>query len=146
MASKENYLEKQNILKLLEEARELREAYDAENKRNPQGFYKHGSVDNIAIRLMERRDGIFFTGIKLHGEDAVLYAHEGSVADSGELLFNLPGSEVYTVANFRGTTVARFILTLCEVIESRRSIKGTSEFVAPHAHASSTKKIVHHYT
>ncbi len=44
-------INKQQILALLNEARELIPFYDAENQRNPKTIYDYGSVDQIALRL-----------------------------------------------------------------------------------------------
>jgi len=133
MVDKAHTLGKGRVLDLLEEAKELVPLYDRENNRNPRHSYDYraidgsegGSVDEsetidlIALRLLERRGHFVTTGIKLNGDKVKIFgrtSYPGSdsfiVLDEETVEYAIPGFE-------HGTTISRFVKTICEVVSKR---------------------------
>ncbi len=147
MASTDNYMGKDTIRHLILEAREMIRWYVAENARNPSGRYEYGTPDWVAIRLFERASGIFFTGCKLDGKNAILYAQKGGITDRNRLEYALAGSEVLKLEGIEGTTVSRFARSICELVEERRSNPELAKFLDQHTkHSSSAKSRLKQYS
>ena len=111
------HLDKTKLLGLLAESKKLVSLYDAENRKNPRVPYEHGGVDQVALRLLEGREGFVTIGIKLHGRDVKLVGAKGVMSHIG--LVATDGTFEYMVENFEGTTASRFIATVCDVIDQR---------------------------
>jgi len=118
------YLKKQQVLALLKEARELIPFYDRENQRHPESHYDYGTVDDVALHLLESRDKVIITGIKLNGEKITVSAQEGYANSRGELLYVGPGTKTYFLEGFKdSTTVARFANSISQVMDRRANSK-----------------------
>ncbi len=115
-------LYKQDIVDLLEEARALIPFYEKENRIHPETEYRYGTVDEVALDLLERRRGVFVTGIKLNSGNITIHAQAGRVS-SGKLVWSESTTFTYVLEAFTGTTVARFTYSLCDIL-TRRATNG----------------------
>jgi len=116
-----NHLDKKCVLALLEEAIELQRLYDAENRRHPKQVFDYGgSVDEIALGLLERRG--YFVTISIDGKsnsnEVSIFGRE--CYPGSDKFLALGGNTVkYTFTGIEGTTVSRFVATICDVIDDR---------------------------
>ena len=63
MANNHMHINKSTLLELLDEARELKSEYERQNGRGLRHRYESGSVDEIALRLLERRENFITVGV-----------------------------------------------------------------------------------
>ena len=118
------YIGKKHVLMLLQEARELIPFYDRENRKHPEWHHDYGTVDDVALHLLESREGVIITGIKLNGEKITLSAQEGLANSKGELLYVGSGTKTYFLDGFKeSTTVARFANSISQVMDRRANSK-----------------------
>src|SRR3989338_5906577 len=130
----EEHLDKEKLLRLLDEAKELKVFY------HKGGFFDYGSIDEIALRLLERRETFVTIGIKARGNQAKIY---GRICYPGSENFIATDSQTmeYVLDGIKGTTIARFVYTICEVV-TRRVNNGNEELRAimiPNAKALSNE-------
>jgi len=114
----DNRVDKSRLLEVIGEARELVRRYDAENAKSPRTRYDYGSVDAVALRLLEQQEGFITVGVTLRGNNVNVHGHRGYLAASGVLIADSQ-TVTYRLEDFRGTTVARFAHSLCDVLVQR---------------------------
>src|SRR3989344_6254484 len=98
MADKEHVLDKDRLLELMGTARERIVVYDEANRQNPRDPILHGTVDEVALEVLERSDHFVTTGVKLNGDRAKIVGQraypggDGFIVLDGETLeYVLPG-------------------------------------------------------
>ncbi|NQU98709.1 hypothetical protein HQ533_04535 [Candidatus Woesearchaeota archaeon] len=89
MSNSDVHLSKKKVLELLKDASHLRELYAQENRRSSGQPYDYGSIDNIALRLFERQEGIIIIDIRLSKSNLKIHGQIGRVEENGGLLFAL---------------------------------------------------------
>ena len=114
----ETHLDKERLLEFIETAKELAGYYDAENGKSPRTPYHYGSVDAIALRLFEQSEGFVAIGITLRGNNVNIHGRRGYLSADG-ILAVTPNTITYALEDFKGTTVARFVTSLCDVLTTR---------------------------
>ncbi len=124
-ASNSVYIEKKDILKLLDRADEIIPYYERENRRNPAGKFDYGSRDEVALRLLESDYGVFVTGIKLRGDDIVLSSREGHLlSNEAPEYVGLNSFNIRLPVFKDSTTISRFADSVQAVLK-RRAGKGS---------------------
>ena len=112
------HLDKNRVLGFIEDAKGLIKGYDRENELHPNTHYDYGSVDEVALNLMEREHDFILIGVTLRGDDIHLHGRPGRVLPDGSM-YAYPSTITYVLQDFTGTTIARFAHTLCDVLCSR---------------------------
>ena len=142
----EMHLDKKKLRELLNEANELKALYDEANRNGTH--YNYGSVDEIALRLLERREFFVTIDIKAHYHSAKIY---GRVCYPGSDSFiALDGQTVeYVLDGIQGTTIARFVRNVCDIINQRVN-NGNSELKEimasnAKAHSNRTREYIKPY-
>lgn len=113
------HLDKNGLLSLLGDARELVAFYDVANRANPKNHHNYGTVDTVALNMLEKQTGRFVIGVKLHGEDVRVHMQEGAIMPDGTAIA-VGDTHDYLLQGFQNsTTVNRFARTVCDVVDSR---------------------------
>jgi hypothetical protein len=150
MVVKNVVLDKEELLKLIEEAKGFVDSYDAENRRTPQHRYDYGSIDAVALRLLEQQEQVVATGISLNIRDVHLHVQRGYLGNEGILWMSEPGrTYTYLLPDFKGTTVARFVYSLGEIVidRARNGLPELKAIMLPNtvAFARRTQEVVQPY-
>ena len=114
-------LGRDEVRAMLADARNLQAHYDAANKANPKGHYNYGSVDEIALRMLEREGGFVTIGVKLHGasgEDVKLQGRSGFLMPDGTAI-PTNGTVDYLLKGYDRASVRGFIEAVCDVVDNR---------------------------
>ncbi len=150
MSEKCIQIDKEILLEYLLEARQLVRLYDNENRKtaNKDEKYIHGGVDAVALRLLEKGLGIVPANIKLRHGDVNLLVHNGYISDCG-IIYTVPETQTIILKDFTGTTMARFVNSLCDLLYERAT-NGNEELRAvmvPNiaSYATRTKREVQRY-
>ncbi len=112
----EMHLDKEKLLELLDESKELKALYDTANRNGAP--YNYGSVDEIALRLLERREFFVTIGIKAHHKSAKIYGRVCYPGSDGFIVTDGQTVE-YVLDGIQGTTIARFVRSICDIINHR---------------------------
>ena len=149
MTTRPTHLNKDRVLGLLDEARTRIEYYQRENEEHPKKVYLPGSVDQVALRLLEDQEGFVAVGVHFRGNNVNLHGRVGHLHPSG-VMYVEPITVTYVLKDCRGTTVARFIDSICDVV-SGRALNGNPDVRAimmdgAVASAKKTKGYVAGYT
>jgi len=119
MADKEHVLDKDRLLELMGTARERIVVYDEANRQNPRDPILHGTVDEVALEVLERSDHFVTTGVKLNGDRAKIVGQRAYPGGDGFIVLDGETLE-YVLPGFRnGTTVSKFIESICHVVSAR---------------------------
>ncbi len=143
-------LDKETLIEYLTIARELTELYDKENSKtkNPDDWYPHGGVDAVALRLIEQEHGIVPVNIKLRQGDVNLMVRTGYLSTCG-IVYVEPVTETVILKDFTGTTMARFVDRICDIIYERATNgnKELRDIMVPNvaSYAARTKREVQPY-
>lgn len=116
---KDNQLDKKTLLCSIRNARELKSFYDAENKRNPKWHYDYGGVDEIALRQIEKKNGVIVVGIKRNQNRVNMFVIKGAMTDNGEVYYLSNETTTYSLLGYEGTTIARFVTSVCDILVER---------------------------
>lgn len=131
------YIDKKQLLGYLEEAKGIIKYYE---KEGHQGW---GSVDEVALRLIESAHSVFFTGIKLNGQDLTLHAREGRLDSRGQIEWKGPFSYTYVLKDFRGgTTISRFADSICEILFGRFKNPELAQMGNPGSYVTRTRRAI----
>lgn len=116
----EDVLTKSRILDYKDEAQALVEQYERANKESKNGVYNYGTMDKVILKLWEKDENFITIGMNQNAGTIRVYGVFGHVTEDG-IVYVDPSHKTVTkdLGDIKGTTVARFTESLCDVIYER---------------------------
>ena len=75
-----------------------------------------GSMDEFALRLLEREHGAIITGVTLNGDNVKIRLTSGFIAADGHVYSSSETGDITLVDYVDGTTVSRLAHAVCDLV------------------------------